>query len=157
MAVLGSVIGFALSLAGVAGLIVAIGITADSFVVYFERLKDEIQEGRTPRAAVDRGWMRARRTIISADVVSFLAAIILYFVSVGGVRGFAFTLGLTTLIDVGVVFLFTRPLVSLLSRYRWFSSRRWTGFVGPDGGDPLTSASRAAGPLTSRRPLATEA
>ena len=94
---LGHLIGFALTLAGVAGLIVAIGITADSFVVYFERLKDEIQEGRSPRSAVDRGWVRARRTIISADTVSVLAAVILYFVSVGGVRGFAFTLGLTTL------------------------------------------------------------
>ncbi len=157
VAVLGDVIGFALSLAGVAGLIVAIGITADSFVVYFERLKDEIQEGRTPRAAVDRGWVRARRTIISADVVSFLAAIILYFVSVGGVRGFAFTLGLTTVIDVAVVFLFTRPLVSYLSRYRWFSSRRWTGFVGPGGSDPLLTAPRTGAAAPSRRPLTTEA
>ncbi len=154
VAVLGDVIGFALSLAGVAGLIVAIGITADSFVVYFERLKDEIQEGRTPRSAVDRGWVRARRTIISADVVSFLAAIILYFVSVGGVRGFAFTLGLTTLIDVAVVFLFTRPLVSYLSRFRWFSSRKWTGFVGPGGVDPITAVPRTG---AARRPLATEA
>ena len=140
--VLGDQIGFALSLAGIAGFIVSVGITADSFVVYFERLKDEIKEGRTPRSAVDRAWVRARRTILSADTVSFLAAIILYFVSVGGVRGFAFTLGLSTLLDVAVVFLFTRPLISFLSRYRWFSRSRLTGFFGPDGGQPLTSAVR---------------
>ena len=140
--ILGKQIGFALSLAGIAGFIVAIGITADSFVVFFERLKDEIKEGRTPRSAVDRAWVRARRTILSADTVSFLAAVILYFVSVGGVRGFAFTLGLSTLLDVVVVFLFTRPLLSLLSRYRWFSKSRLTGFHGPDGGEPSLGASR---------------
>lgn len=134
--VLGVEFGFALSLAGIAGLIVAVGITADSFVVYFERLKDEIKEGRTPRSAVDRAWVRARRTILSADTVSILAAVILYFVSVGGVRGFAFTLGLSTLLDIVVVFLFTRPLISLLSRYRWFSRSSLTGFFGPDGGEP---------------------
>jgi preprotein translocase subunit SecD len=139
---LGKQIGFALSLAGIAGFIVAVGITADSFVVYFERLKDEIKEGRTPRSAVDRGWVRARRTILSADTVSFLAAVILYFVSVGGVQGFAFTLGLSTLLDVAVVFLFTRPLISLCARYRWFSTSRWTGFFGPDGGEPFTGAVR---------------
>jgi preprotein translocase subunit SecD len=141
--ILGKQIGFALSLAGIAGFIVAVGITADSFVVFFERLKDEIKEGRTPRSAVDRAWVRARRTILSADTVSFLAAIILYFVSVGGVRGFAFTLGLSTLLDVVVVFLFTRPLISWLSHFAWFSNHRFTGFYGPDGGAPVTSARRA--------------
>ncbi len=147
--ILGERIGFALSLAGIAGFIVAVGITADSFVVYFERLKDEIKEGRTPRSAVDRAWVRARRTILSADTVSFLAAIILYFVSVGGVRGFAFTLGLSTLLDVVVVFLFTRPLVSLLSRYRWFSRSGPTGFHGPDGGQPVST--QTAAPAARRR------
>ncbi|GAC1445020.1 MAG: protein translocase subunit SecD [Mycobacteriales bacterium] len=147
--ILGKQIGFALSLAGIAGFIVAVGITADSFVVFFERLKDEIKEGRTPRSAVDRAWVRARRTILSADTVSFLAAIILYFVSVGGVRGFAFTLGLSTLLDVLVVFLFTRPLISWLSRFTWFSNHRFTGFYGPDGGAPLTgSAARRIAPPT---------
>ncbi|MCU1589496.1 MAG: protein-export rane protein SecD [Frankiales bacterium] len=147
--VLGKQIGFALSLAGIAGFIVAVGITADSFVVFFERLKDEIKEGRTPRSAVDRAWVRARRTILSADTVSFLAAIILYFVSVGGVRGFAFTLGLSTLLDVVVVFLFTRPLISWLSHFAWFSNHRLTGFYGPDGGAPLTgSAARRNAPTT---------
>ncbi|MDP9406458.1 MAG: protein translocase subunit SecD, partial [Actinomycetota bacterium] len=118
---LGEAIGFTLTLAGIAGLIVSIGITADSFVVYFERVKDEVREGRSIRSAVDRGWIRARRTIISADVVQFLAAVVLYFLSVGAVRGFAFTLGLVTLIDVLVVFLFTRPVVTLAGRSPTFS------------------------------------
>jgi preprotein translocase subunit SecD len=139
---LGKQIGFALSLAGIAGFIVAVGITADSFVVYFERVKDEIKEGRTARSAVDVAWKRALRTILNADAVSFLAAVILYFVSVGGVRGFAFTLGLSTVLDIVVVVMFTRPLMSLLSRYRWFSNRRMTGFFGPDGGNASTGGPR---------------
>lgn len=150
--ILGKQIGFALSLAGIAGFIVAVGITADSFVVYFERLKDEIKEGRTPRSAVDIAWKRAFRTIMNADTVSLLAAVLLYFFSVGGVRGFAFTLGLSTLIDIAVVVLFTRPLISLLSRYRWFARSRWTGFYGPDGGDPFTG-----GPRQSLKTTAQEA
>ena len=105
--VLGKYQGFALSLAGIAGLIVAIGITADSFVVFFERLRDEVREGRSLRAAVERGWGRARRTILVSDTVSFLAAALLYYFAIGSVRGFAFTLGLTTIIDVVVVFTFT--------------------------------------------------
>ena len=117
---LGWQIGFRLSLAGIAGLIVAIGITADSFVVYFERIRDEVRDGKTLRVAVETGWMRARRTILAADFVSFLAAVVLYVLSVGGVRGFAFTLGLTTLVDVAVVFLFTKPLVTLLARTKFF-------------------------------------
>ena len=114
--------GFTLSLAGVAGLIVAIGITADSFVVYFERLRDEVREGRSLRAAVERGWQRARRTILVSDTVSFLAALLLYIIAIGDVRGFAFTLGLTTLIDIVVVFLFTKPMVTLLARTRFFGN-----------------------------------
>src|SRR6185437_3856699 len=102
--------GFTMSLAGVAGLVVAIGITADSFVVYFERLRDEVREGRSLRAAVERGWGRARRTILVSDTVSFLAAALLYIFAIGDVKGFAYTLGLTTLIDVIVVFLFTKPM-----------------------------------------------
>ena len=112
--------GFTLDLAGVAGLIVAIGITADSFVVYFERLRDEVREGRSLRAAVERGWERARRTIIVSDTVSFLAALLLYIFAIGSVRGFAFTLGLTTLIDIVVVFLFTKPMVTLLARTEFY-------------------------------------
>jgi preprotein translocase subunit SecD len=126
--ILGRTIGFTLSLAGVAGAIIAIGITADSFVVYFERIRDEIREGRTLRQACDAGWIRSRRTILAADFVSLLAAVVLYIVSVGNVRGFAFTLGLTTVIDVFVAFFFTRPLVSLLARNPWFSKGGpWTG------------------------------
>jgi preprotein translocase subunit SecD len=120
--------GFTLSLAGVAGLIVAIGITADSFVVYFERLRDEVREGRSLRAAVERGWQRARRTIIVSDTVSFLAALLLYIFAIGDVRGFAFTLGLTTLIDIVVVFLFTKPMVTLLAGTDFFSrGHKWSG------------------------------
>ncbi|HEX6444584.1 MAG TPA: protein translocase subunit SecD [Streptosporangiales bacterium] len=113
-------VGYRLSLAGIAGLIVAIGITADSFIVYFERLRDEVREGKTLRQATERSWVRARRTILTADTVSFLAALILYIVSVDQVKGFAFTLGLTTLIDVIVVFLFTKPMMTLLVRTRFF-------------------------------------
>jgi preprotein translocase subunit SecD len=112
--------GFTLSLAGIAGLIVAIGITADSFIVYFERLRDEVREGRSLRAAVERGWTRARRTILVSDTVSFLAALLLYILSIGDVRGFAFTLGMTTLIDVIVVFLFTKPMITLLARTKFY-------------------------------------
>jgi preprotein translocase subunit SecD len=111
---------FTLTLDGVAGLIVSIGITADSFVVYFERLRDEVREGRSLRAAVERGWTRARRTILVSDTVSFLAALLLYIIAIGDVKGFAFTLGLTTLVDVVVVFLFTKPTVTLLARTKFF-------------------------------------
>jgi preprotein translocase subunit SecD len=117
---LGKWIGFTLTLAGIAGLIVAIGITADSFVVYFERLRDEIREGRSLRAAVETGWTRARHTIIAADSITLLAAIVLYVLAVGGVKGFAFALGLTTIIDLFVVFFFTKPFISVLSRTDFF-------------------------------------
>ena len=120
--VLGEAIGFTLTLAGIAGAIVAIGITADSFIVFFERVRDEAREGRSLRSAVDLGWLRARHTIIVADMVSILAAVLLYFFAVGGVRGFAFTLGLTTLVDLIVVFIFTKPLVTLISRINFFAS-----------------------------------
>jgi len=119
---LGKWIGFTLTLAGIAGAIVAIGITADSFIVYFERVRDEIREGRSLRTAVQSGWALARRTILVADFVSIIAAVLLYFFAVGGVRGFAFTLGLTTLVDLIVVFAFTKPLVTLLSRVNFFAS-----------------------------------
>ena len=119
---LGKWIGFTLTLAGIAGAIVAIGITADSFIVYFERIRDEVREGRSLRSAVETGWQRARRTIIVADFVSMIAAVLLYFFAVGGVRGFAFTLGLTTLIDLFVVFIFTKPFVTILAKVKFFSS-----------------------------------
>ena len=127
LVLLGRQIGFTLSLAGIAGFIVSIGITADSFVVFFERLKDEIREGRTLRSAVPRAWVRARRTILSADAISFLAAAILYWLAIGDVKGFAFTLGMSTVLDLVVVFLFTHPLMTVLSRYRSFGSNRFSG------------------------------
>ncbi|MGP9693717.1 protein translocase subunit SecD [Brachybacterium sp. AOP25-B2-12] len=113
-------IGYRLSLAGVAGLIVAIGFTADSFIVYFERVRDEIRDGRGIVSAVDHGWSRARRTIVASDTVNIIAAVVLYVLSTGSVRGFAFTLGLTTLLDLLVVFLFTHPLLQSLVRTRFF-------------------------------------
>jgi preprotein translocase subunit SecD len=111
---------FALELAGIAGLIVAIGITADSFVVFFERLRDEVREGKALRPAVEAGWRRARRTILVSDTVSFIAAVLLYYFSIGEVKGFAYTLGLTTVIDIVVVFLFTKPMVTILARTKFY-------------------------------------
>jgi len=125
---LGWTTGYRLSLAGVAGLIVAIGITADSFIVYFERIRDEVREGRGLSDAVEYGWARAKRTIFASDGVNFLAAFVLYFLAVGGVRGFAFTLGLTTVVDVLVVIAFTHPVMQLLTRTRYFGEGgRWSG------------------------------
>lgn len=121
--------GYRLSLAGVAGFIVSIGITADSFIVFFERVRDEVREGRSLGTAVETGWVRARRTIIISDAVNFLAAATLYVLAVGGVRGFAFTLGLTTLVDLLVVVGFTHPVVVLLARRRFFASgHKLSGF-----------------------------
>ena len=129
---LGESIGYTLTLAGVAGLIVAIGITADSFIVYFERIRDEVRDGRSLRVALETGWARARRTIVAADAISLIAAVVLYVLSVGGVRGFAFSLGLTTLIDLLVVFLFTKPVISILARTKFFNSgSKWSG-LSPD-------------------------
>jgi len=127
LVLLGRWVGYSLDMAGVAGLIVAIGITADSFVIYFERIKDEVREGRTFRSAVPRGWQRAKRTILSADAVSFLSAAILYILAVGEVKGFAFTLGLSTVLDLVVVFLVTHPLVHLAAGSPLFASPRWSG------------------------------
>jgi preprotein translocase subunit SecD len=119
---LGKWIGFTLTLAGIAGAIVAIGITADSFIVYFERIRDEVRDGRSLRSAVETGWTKARRTVVVADIVSIISAVLLYVFAVGGVRGFAFTLGITTLIDLLVVFAFTKPLTVLLARFKFFNS-----------------------------------
>ncbi|KAA5831829.1 protein translocase subunit SecD [Saccharopolyspora hirsuta] len=127
LVLLGRWVGFTLDLAGVAGFIIAIGITADSFIVFFERLKDEIREGRTFRSAVPRAWTRARRTILSADAVSFLAAAVLYVLAVGQVKGFAFTLGMSTVLDLVVVFLVTHPLVALASKSKFLSKPSVSG------------------------------
>jgi preprotein translocase subunit SecD len=144
--------GFSLDLAGIAGLIVAIGITADSFVVFFERLRDEVREGRTLRTAVERGWKRARRTILVSDTVSFLASALLWLFSIGDVKGFAFTLGLTTLIDVVVVFLFTKPTVTLLARTKFFGQgHRLSGL------DPARLGARAPWRGSAPRPAVSPA
>ncbi|EFL30868.1 protein-export membrane protein SecD [Streptomyces viridochromogenes DSM 40736] len=150
MALLGPTIGFALNLPAVCGAIVAIGITADSFIVYFERVRDEIREGRTLRPAVERAWPRARRTILVSDFVSFLAAAVLFIVTVGKVQGFAFTLGLTTLLDVVVVFLFTKPLLTLMARRPFFANgHKWSGLDPKSLGaqPPLRRTRRPAAPV----------
>jgi len=135
--------GFRLSLAGVTGLVVAIGITADSFIVYFERVRDEVREGRSLQASVETGWKRARRTILASDTVSFMAALVLYILAIGSVRGFAFTLGLTTLVDVAVVFLFTKPVVTLLSRTKFFGGgHKLSGFDAAHLGRSVAYAGR---------------
>lgn len=120
IALLSATMGYRLSLAGVAGLIMAVGVTADSFIVYFERVRDEVRDGRPLAAAVDEGWDRAKRTILVSDAVNLVAAIVLYLLAVGGVQGFAFTLGVTTVIDIAVIFLFTHPMMELLIRTKFF-------------------------------------
>jgi preprotein translocase subunit SecD len=127
LVLLGRYINYTLDLAGIAGLIIGIGTTADSFVVFFERIKDEIREGRSFRSAVPRGWARARKTILSGNAVTFLAAAVLYFLAVGQVKGFAFTLGLTTILDVVVVFLVTWPLIYLASKSRTLAKPAFNG------------------------------
>ncbi len=141
---LGKWIGFTLTLAGIAGAIVAIGITADSFIVYFERIRDEVREGRSLRSAVETGWVRARRTIIVADFVSIIAAVLLYLFAVGGVRGFAFTLGLTTFVDLLVVFAFTKPLTTFLAKLKFFSSGHSLSGVSPKSLGALSHATKEA-------------
>lgn len=122
------VMGYRLSMAGVVGLIISVGVTADSFIVFFERIRDEIREGRSLKAAVEHGWHRAKRTIFVADGVNLLAAVVLYFLAVGSVRGFAFTLGLTTVIDLVVVMMFTYPVMTLLVRTKFFGEgHRFSG------------------------------
>ncbi|GAA2248229.1 MULTISPECIES: protein translocase subunit SecD [Kitasatospora] len=152
MSLLGAGIGFALNLPAVCGAIVAIGITADSFIVYFERIRDEVREGALLRPAVQRAWPRARRTILVSDFVSFLCAAVLYIVSVGKVRGFAFTLGLTTLLDVVVIFLFTKPLITILARRKFFADGHpWSGL------DPKRLGARSPIRGSRRRSAATAA
>jgi preprotein translocase subunit SecD len=141
LVLLGRWIGFTLDLAGIAGFIVAIGITADSFIVFFERLKDEVREGRTFRSAVPRAWVRSRRTILSADAVSFIAAAVLYIIAVGQVKGFAFTLGMSTVLDLVVVFLVTHPLVAMASKSKFLSNPKLSGL----GGALREGASHRAG------------
>ncbi len=120
--------GFTLTLPGIAGLIIAVGITADSFIILFERIRDEMRDGKSMRVAVESGWTRARNTTLAADAVSLLAAVVLYIFASGVVKGFAFALGLTTVIDLVVFFYFTKPMVSYLARYRFFNKgHRFSG------------------------------
>ncbi|WP_172120112.1 protein translocase subunit SecD [Actinomyces faecalis] len=141
IALLSWTMGYRLSLAGVAGLIISIGITMDSFIIYFERIRDEVRHGRTLSAAVDEGWTHARQTIIVSDAVNLVAAVVLYFLAVGGVQGFAFTLGVTTVVDLAIIVLFTHPMMVWILRFRFFGEgHRWSGL------DPehLGARSRAA-------------
>lgn len=143
MVLLGQAMGFALNLPGIAGAIVAIGVTADSFIIYFERIRDEVRDGRTLRTAIETGWVGSRKTIVIADAVSILAAVVLFMLAIGGVKGFAFTLGLTTLIDVAIVFYFTKPLVTLLGRTKYFGEgQRFSGFEADHMGARRRSALR---------------
>lgn len=132
VAILSWSMGYRLSLAGVVGLIVAVGVTMDSFIIYFERIRDEVRDGKPLATAVETGWNRAKRTIVVSDIVNIVAAVVLYVLAVGGVQGFAFTLGLTTLVDLGIIFLFTHPMMSLLIKTRYFGEgRKFSGL------DPL--------------------
>jgi preprotein translocase subunit SecD len=132
IAILSWRIDYRLSLAGVAGLIVAIGFTADSFIVYFERIRDEMRDGRVLESAVEAGWKRAKRTIYASKATNLLAAVVLYVLAVGNVQGFAFTLGVTTVLDVLIVILFTHPTLQLLAQTRYFSTGHpWSG-LDPD-------------------------
>ncbi len=146
--VLGHNANFRLSLPHIIGLVVSIGITADSFIVYFERIRDEMKEGhRTLRAAVEVAWVRARRTILIADAVMFIAAIVLYFLAVGGVAGFAFAMGLTTLIDIVVVFLFTKPFIALLARLKFFAKGHPLSGLDAERMSDATGGARPTTPL----------
>jgi preprotein translocase subunit SecD len=139
--------GFTLTLPGIAGLIVAVGITADSFIVYFERIRDEMREGRSMRVAVETGWARARNTCLAADAVSFLAAVVLYIFAIGVVRGFAFALGISTLIDLAVFFWFTKPTMTLLARLPFFNGGHALSGLSAEtlGVDEIPSTARLAG------------
>jgi preprotein translocase subunit SecD len=125
-------VNFTLTLPGIAGLIVGVGITADSFIVYFERIRDEMRDGKSMRVAVETGWVRARATCLAADAVSLLAAVVLYIFAIGVVKGFAFALGISTLIDLFVFFLFTKPMVSWLARFRFFNSGHRLSGLSPE-------------------------
>jgi preprotein translocase subunit SecD len=149
LVLLGRWIGYSLDLAGIAGFIISIGITADSFVILFERLKDEVREGRTFRSAVPRAWVRARRTILASDGVSFLAAVVLYAIAVSDVQGFAFTLGMSTVLDLLIVFLVTHPLVVLASRSKTLSKPSMSGLGAVQRAGAASRATKATTPATA--------
>lgn len=140
---LGQTSGLALSLAGAVGIIVSVGVTVDSYVVYFERLKDEIRSGKTVRSSLSRGFSRAYRTILAANSASIIGAAVLYVLSVGSVRGFAFFLGLTALLDLFTAYFFTRPMVMLLGQNRFFTEARWVGVARGLNAAPAVTQPRA--------------
>ena len=160
IAALSATMGYRLSLAGVAGLIISIGITVDSFIIYFERVRDEVRQGRTLRTAIDEGWKHARRTILVSDAVNLVAAIVLYFLAVGGVQGFAFTLGVTTCVDLAIIILFTHPLMEWIVRFRFFGEGHRLSGLDPEhlgatsttyGKGREAVADRVAGSLARRK------
>src|SRR5437667_3844430 len=143
VSLLGRTVGYALTLAGVAGLIVSMGITADSYIVFYERLKDEVRHGKTLRSAVVPAFKRSWRTIVAADIVTMIAALVLYLLAVGSVRGFALTLGLATALDMFVVFFFKRPTVFLLSRSPKLANLRGLGLRSAVAADPVPAVAGA--------------
>jgi len=160
IAALSSLMGYRLSLAGVAGLIISIGITVDSFIIYFERVRDEVRQGRTLKTAIDEGWKHARRTILVSDAVNLVAAIVLYFLAVGGVQGFAFTLGVTTCVDLAIIIFFTHPLMEWIIRFRFFGEGHRLSGLDPEHLGATSStygkgreavADRVAGSLARRK------
>ena len=160
IATLSATMGYRLSLAGVAGLIISIGITVDSFIIYFERVRDEVRQGRTLKTAVDEGWKHARRTILVSDAVNLVAAIVLYFLAVGGVQGFAFTLGVTTCVDLAIIIFFTHPMMEWIVRFRFFGEGHRLSGLDPEHLGATSStygrgreavADRVAGSLARRK------
>ena len=160
IALLSWTMGYRLSLAGVAGLIISIGITMDSFIIYFERIRDEVRHGRTLNAAVDEGWKHASRTIIVSDAVNLVAAVVLYFLAVGGVQGFAFTLGVTTVVDLIVIMAFTHPMMAWILRFTFFGQGHRLSGLDPEHlgarnrsayGKGREAATAAAGESLARR------
>ena len=167
IAALSAAMGYRLSLAGVAGLIISIGITVDSFIIYFERVRDEVRQGRTLKTAIDEGWKHARRTILVSDAVNLVAAVVLYFLAVGGVQGFAFTLGVTTCVDLAIIILFTHPFMEWIVRFRFFGEGHRLSGLDPEHLGATSSstygkgreaiADRVAGSLARRKAEARKA
>ena len=167
IAALSATMGYRLSLAGVAGLIISIGITVDSFIIYFERVRDEVRQGRTLKTAIDEGWKHARRTILVSDAVNLVAAVVLYFLAVGGVQGFAFTLGVTTCVDLAIIILFTHPFMEWIVRFRFFGEGHRLSGLDPEHLGATSSstygkgreaiADRVAGSLARRKAEARKA
>jgi len=149
--------GLALSLAGVTGIVVSVGVTTDSYIVYFERMKDEVKTGKTVRAAVDYGFKRAWHTIVAADLASFIGAVLLYWLTVGAVRGFAFFLGLSVLLDLVTAYFFKRPMVAWLVRSNWITDTRWIGVRAGLGMDPLPKETPSKETPSKETPVAAPA